>query len=209
MRVYPSGACLRPPVTFNMLTLVRAFVGSPSSTFHYLCLPTESLLVSPFLPFIHPHPYNSSQLYPSADTVVILDATSLRLVRTLAFSQVFPNRDHVSARITSLAVDPALKLVCTSLPITMRFPLIHTFPQVAAPSGPRLAVWSLSGVSARTWLVHSSLILPDDKHITALDCRSGESAFATMSSLPWLTCYRPLGRHDAIIPVCIHFDHGE
>ena len=49
-------------------------------------------------------------------------------------------------------------------------------PQVAASSGPRLAVWSLSGVSTRTWLVHSSLVLPDDKHITALDCRSGESA---------------------------------
>jgi hypothetical protein len=54
--------------------------------------------------------------------VVILDATSLRLVRTLAFSQVFPSRDQVSARITSLAVDPALKLVGASLPITMRFP---------------------------------------------------------------------------------------
>ena len=90
-----------------------------------ISLSPQSLFSSvTFLPFIPPHPYNSSQLYPSADTVVILDATSLRLVRTLAFSQVFPSRDHVSARITSLAVDPALKLVCTSLPITMRFPLI-------------------------------------------------------------------------------------
>ena len=107
--------------------------------------------------------------------MVILDATSLRLVRTLAFSQVFPSRGQVSARITSLAVDPALKLVGASLPITMRFPLIPALPQVAVSSGPRLAVWSC-GVSTRTWLVHSSLILPDDKHITALDCRSGESA---------------------------------
>jgi len=97
----------------------------------------QSLFSSvPFLPFIRPHPYNSSQLYPSADTVVILDATSLRLVRTLAFSQVFPSRDHVSARITSLAVDPALKLVCASLPITLRFPF-HSFlpfyPQGGCP----------------------------------------------------------------------------
>ena len=45
--------------------------------------------------------------------------------------------------------------------------------QVVAASGPRLAVWSLSGVSARTWLVHSSLVLPDDKRITAIDCSSG------------------------------------
>lgn len=67
------------------------------------------------------HAYN--QLYPSADTVVILDATSLRLIRTLAFSQVFPGRDHASTRITSLTVDPALKLVCTPFP-DICFPLI-------------------------------------------------------------------------------------
>ncbi|KAI0305003.1 RAVE protein 1 C terminal-domain-containing protein [Russula brevipes] len=130
-----------------MLELVRAFAGSPSSTFHTLRLPTESLL-----------------LYPSADTVVILDATSLSLVRTLSFSQVFPGRDHANAHITSIAVDPALKLV-------------------AAASGPRLAAWSLSGVSARTWLIHSSLLLPDDKHITAIDCSSGLLAVATQSTL--------------------------
>ncbi|KAI9513046.1 RAVE protein 1 C terminal-domain-containing protein [Russula earlei] len=130
-----------------MLNLVRTFPGSPCSAFSTLSLPTESLL-----------------LYPSADTIVVLDATSLRLVRTLAFSQVFPGRDHTRARITSLAVDPALKLVATS-------------------SGPRLAVWSLSGVSVRTWLVHSSLVLPDDKYITALDCSSGLLAVATPSTL--------------------------
>ncbi|KAH9064341.1 RAVE protein 1 C terminal-domain-containing protein [Lactarius vividus] len=131
-----------------MLDLVCAFPGSPSSTccLHTLCLPTESLL-----------------LYPSADTVVILDATSLRFLRALAFSQVFPGAS-ANCNITSLAVDPALKLV-------------------AAASGPRLAVWSLSGVSARTWLVHSSLLLPNDKHITAIDCSSGLLVVATQSTL--------------------------
>ncbi|KAI9461002.1 RAVE protein 1 C terminal-domain-containing protein [Lactarius psammicola] len=131
-----------------MLDLVRAFPGSPSSAFrlHILCLPTESLL-----------------FYPSADTVVILDATSLRFLRALAFSQVFPGAS-ANCNITSLAVDPALKLV-------------------VAASGPRLAVWSLSGVSARTWLVHSSLLLPDDKHITAVDCSSGLLVVATQSTL--------------------------
>ncbi|KAH8998842.1 RAVE protein 1 C terminal-domain-containing protein [Lactarius hatsudake] len=131
-----------------MLDLVRAFPGSPSSAccLHTLCLPTESLL-----------------LYPSADTVVILDATSLRFLRALAFSQVFPGAS-ANCNITSLAVDPALKLV-------------------AAASGPRLAVWSLSGVSARTWLVHSSLLLPDDKHITAIDCSSGLLVVTTHSTL--------------------------
>ncbi|KAI9445323.1 RAVE protein 1 C terminal-domain-containing protein [Lactarius indigo] len=131
-----------------MLDLVRAFPGSPSSAccLHTLCLPTESLL-----------------LYPSADAVVILDATSLRFLRALAFSQVFPGAS-VNCNITSLAVDPALKLV-------------------AAASGPRLAVWSLSGVSARTWLVHSSLLLPDGKPITAIDCSSGLLVVATQSTL--------------------------
>ncbi|KAI0307694.1 WD repeat-containing protein [Multifurca ochricompacta] len=130
-----------------MLNLVRAFTGSPSSTLHFLRLPTETLL-----------------LYSFADTVVILEAISLHLVRALAFSQVFPGRDPTSSRIVSLAVDSALKLVI-------------------AASGPRIAVWSLSGVSARTWLVHSSLLLPDGKHITALDCSSGLLAVATQSLL--------------------------
>ncbi|KAH9037204.1 RAVE protein 1 C terminal-domain-containing protein [Lactarius pseudohatsudake] len=125
----------------TMLDLVRAFPGSPSSAcrLHTLCLPTESLLV------------------------VILDATSLRFLRALAFSQVFPGAS-ANCNITSLAVDSALKLV-------------------AAASGPRLAVWSLSGVSTRTWLVHSSLLLPDDKHITAIDCSSGLLVVTTHSTL--------------------------
>ncbi|KAI0271408.1 WD repeat-containing protein [Gloeopeniophorella convolvens] len=130
-----------------MLDLLRPFVGSPSDALHFFPLPTESLL-----------------LYPSADSVVILDATSLHLVRALAFAQVFPGRDHASTRITSLAVDSALKLV-------------------VAASGPRLAVWSLSGVNARTWLVHSSLLHPNGEQITALDCRSGLLAIATKSTV--------------------------
>jgi hypothetical protein len=123
--------------------------------------PSSSVLFSPSYPSSR---VQFSQLYPSSDTVIILDAISLRLVRTLAFSQVFPGRDHASARITSVAVDSALKLVVSA-------------------SGPRLAVWSLSGVSARTWLVHSSLLLPDDKYVTALDCSSGLLAVATQSTL--------------------------
>jgi hypothetical protein len=108
-----------------MLNLVRAFTGAPASTLHCLSLPTESLLVSIVfsVEFVLTRTILFSQLYPSADTVVILDAVSLRLVRTLAFSQVFPGRDHASTRITSLAVDSALKLVRTSSPIT-------TFPHI-------------------------------------------------------------------------------
>ena len=80
--------------------------------------PFSSVLFFPSYPSSH---VPLSQLFPSADTVVILDAISLRLVRTLAFSQVFPGIDHASARITSLAVDSALKLVRASYPIMMWF----------------------------------------------------------------------------------------
>ena len=174
-----------------MLDLVRAFHGSPSSAFclHTLCLPTESLLVSQSYSltlFLSSHP---CQLYPSADTVVILDATSLRFIRALAFSQVFPGAS-ANYNITSLAVDPALRLVRRSPPshrslIVLCTPSTSTpHIQVVAASGPRLAVWSLSGVSARTWLVHSSLVLPDDKRITAIDCSSG-----VLSSLLLLVSY--------------------
>jgi len=80
-------------------------------------------------------------------------------------------------------------------------------PQVAASSGPRLAVWCLSGVSARIWLVHSSLVLPDGKHITSLDVRSG--MITLLSSLPLLTRFRSLGRCNAFSAVGIYLDNGE
>lgn len=65
-----------------------------------------------------------SQLYASADTVVILEAVSLRLVRSLAFSQVFPGRDHADSHITSIAVDSPMKLVRTSYSIASAFHFI-------------------------------------------------------------------------------------
>lgn len=73
----------------------------------------QSLFLSVDLALFLACTYNvqsSCQLYPSADTVVILDAISLRFLRALAFSQVFPG--VTNCKITSLAVDPALKLVC-------------------------------------------------------------------------------------------------
>jgi hypothetical protein len=110
----------------TMLDLVRAFHGSPSSAFrlHTLCLPTESLLVSRSCSSLA-CTYASCQLYPSADTVVILNATSLRFLRALAFSQVFPGVG-ANCNITSLAVDPALKLV--RIP-----PAFSPFPSTSTP----------------------------------------------------------------------------
>jgi hypothetical protein len=101
--------------------------------------PSSSVLFSPSYPSSR---VQFSQLYPSSDTVIILDAISLRLVRTLAFSQVFPGRDHASARITSVAVDSALKLVPTFYPFTLCFLLIlgrwSQHPARGLPFGPSL-----------------------------------------------------------------------
>ncbi|CAL1695568.1 unnamed protein product [Somion occarium] len=49
--------------------------------------------------------------------------------------------------------------------------------------GSRLATWALSGVQHDTWRVHSSLALPDDQKISAIDCKSGLLAVGTLRSL--------------------------
>jgi len=51
------------------------------------------------------------QVYPTADAVVVLDASSLTLVRVLALREVFPDSQHVNVAISCLAVDPALTIV--------------------------------------------------------------------------------------------------
>jgi hypothetical protein len=134
-----------------------------SSLHRPLSLSSHRLSSRQSLPLSHPSSrVQSSQLYPSADTVVILDATSLRLVRTLAFSQVFPSREHANARISSLVVDPTLKLVCNCSPITLRSPLIAALPP--SPGGCRIRsevcrlvpLWSLRPHLARSLIAPSS-----------------------------------------------------
>lgn len=88
----------------------------------------QSLFLSVHLAPLLAYTYTvqSCQVYPSADTVVILDATSLRFLRALAFSQVFPGVS-ANSKITSLAVDPALKLVRTTPPAFLPS-VIHLYP---------------------------------------------------------------------------------
>lgn len=66
-----------------------------------------------------------SQVYPTADAVVVLDASSLTLVRVLALREVFPDSQHVNVAISCLAVDPALTIV-RYLDILTRFPCSMT-----------------------------------------------------------------------------------
>ncbi|KAL4070811.1 RAVE protein 1 C terminal-domain-containing protein [Scleroderma citrinum] len=134
-----------------MLDLVRTFTGSPTGPLNHLVLPHATFVV-----------------YPTADAAVVLDASSLTLIRVLALREVFPGSQHVIAAISCLAVDPALKIIVASV-------------------GTRIAAWSLSGVQNNTFRVHSSLRLPDDDRVTALDCRSGLLAVGSKSGLSVFT----------------------
>ncbi|KAI6119823.1 RAVE protein 1 C terminal-domain-containing protein [Pisolithus croceorrhizus] len=131
-----------------MLELTRTFTGCPAGPLKYLVLPHANLIV-----------------YPSADAVVILNASSLSLVRVLALREVFPGTQQT---VSCLAVDPALKVIVVS-------------------TGTRIAAWSLSGVQSNIFRVHSSLILPDGDPVTALDCRAGLLAIGSQKGLSVFT----------------------
>ncbi|KAI0036631.1 WD repeat-containing protein [Vararia minispora EC-137] len=108
-------------------------------------------------------PANStSQLYPSADSVVLLDALDLALVRVLAFADVVPAARDISGTISTLTVDPAMNLIVASM-------------------ANYLAAWSLSQVQKNTWLSHSSLILQNRSNISAIDCLLAVACTSSLS----------------------------
>ncbi|KAF7320375.1 WD repeat protein [Mycena kentingensis (nom. inval.)] len=106
-------------------------------------------------------PQASLLLHASADAIVIRNALSLTLVRVLAFSEAFPG---AAGSISSVAVDSGMKLIVASMQT-------------------RVAVWALSGVEDDAWRLHSSLTLPPNHSVTALDCKSGLLAVGSQNSL--------------------------
>ncbi|KIK91309.1 hypothetical protein PAXRUDRAFT_34992 [Paxillus rubicundulus Ve08.2h10] len=130
-----------------MLGLLRTFIGCPEGPLEHLVLPHVTLT-----------------LYPSADSIVILDASNLELIRILAFQEVFPSLHYQGESVSSLVVDPAMKIVVASM-------------------NTHIAAWSLSGIQSDTWRIHSSLVLPDRDFVTALDCRSGLLSVGSHSGL--------------------------
>ncbi|OCH96047.1 WD repeat-containing protein [Obba rivulosa] len=130
-----------------MLKLLQSYTGSSPSDFQYLALPHETLL-----------------LYPSADSIVLLNPRTLAFVRALAFWEAFPSTRGLSDPVQCLAVEPGMKLVVASL-------------------GSRVAAWCLADVNHDSWRLHSTLLRPQDERVTALDCRSGLLAVGTQSSL--------------------------
>ncbi|EIW64094.1 WD repeat-containing protein [Trametes versicolor FP-101664 SS1] len=115
------------------------------------------------LQFLH-LPRETLLLYPFADSVVVLNARTLAFVRALAFWEVYPSTRHLAQSVQCLAVENGMKLVVASL-------------------GHRVVAWSLSGTRNDYWRVHSSLLLPEDQQVTALNCVSGLLAVGTRSTL--------------------------
>ncbi|KAI0963718.1 hypothetical protein AcW1_000718 [Taiwanofungus camphoratus] len=109
-------------------------------------------------------PRETLLLYPLTDSVVILNARTLTFLRALAFWEAFPGTRHGGDFVKCLSIDHGMKLVVASM-------------------GARVAAWSLSGVRTDSWHLHSSLLLPEDQQVTALDCESGLLAVGTRSSL--------------------------
>jgi hypothetical protein len=97
-----------------MLDLLKTFTGCPAGTLYKLVLPHVTLIVrissTRFILLTIPHP----QLYPSADSVVILHASTLTLVRVLAFGEIYPGTQHLKQSISCVAVDSAMKVVRVS-----------------------------------------------------------------------------------------------
>ncbi|KAG2154690.1 RAVE protein 1 C terminal-domain-containing protein [Suillus clintonianus] len=120
-----------------MLDLLNTFTGCPVGALHRLVLPHVTLI-----------------LYPSADSIVILDANTLNLVRVLAFGEIYPSTQHLNQTISGVAVDSAMKVIVASMDT-------------------HIAAWSLSGIQNDAWRIHSSISLQDGDVVTALDCRSG------------------------------------
>ncbi|KAJ7099614.1 RAVE protein 1 C terminal-domain-containing protein [Mycena crocata] len=100
-------------------------------------------------------------LHASADAVVIRDAASLALVRVLAFWEAFPG---ATGSVSCISVDSGMKLIVASMQT-------------------RIAAWCLSGVQHDAWRLHSSLVLPPNHTVTALDSKSGLLAVGSENSL--------------------------
>ena len=51
------------------------------------------------------------KLYPSLDSIIVLNARTLAFIRALAFWEAFPGAIHANQAIRCLAIDPGMKLV--------------------------------------------------------------------------------------------------
>lgn len=136
-----------------MLELLHAYTGCPKTGLQFLVLPRETLL-----------------LYPSVDCIVVLNSRTFAFLRALAFWEAFPGARLSNDSVRCLAIDPGMKLAVASM-------------------GYRIAAWVLSASGSTSnqpqdaWRLHSTLVIPDNQEVTALDCKSGLLAVGTCSNL--------------------------
>ncbi|KAG8997978.1 regulator of (H+)-ATPase in vacuolar membrane [Tulasnella sp. JGI-2019a] len=102
-------------------------------------------------------------VYATSDTVTLLNATSLDLVRVLTFWEAFPGAVGGDGIIEHVAVDEEQKMVAASM-------------------GSQLVFWTCTGdETGKRWRVHSTFVVPGD--VTCLDCSSGSLAVGTARGL--------------------------
>jgi hypothetical protein len=96
-----------------MLDLRCTFSGSPSGALHHLILKQGTFIVCAIVAVrdLDVNDNIALQLYPSADAIVILNASTLALVRILAFWEVFPGMQHTKDNIRCVSVDSGMKIV--------------------------------------------------------------------------------------------------
>jgi len=154
-----------------MLHLHQSYCAHPSGQLLHLVLPHHSVLVCSH------SPHHSIQLTLSTSSSFLLQIPSSSSIHpplpsftSLAFSDAFP---HSLGQISSIAVDPGMKLVCP-IPIPLLF-LTHLYTDSCCNAHSSCCLVSLSGVQQDTWRIHSTLILPPSHTITAVDSKSGSS----------------------------------
>ncbi|KAG8923955.1 regulator of (H+)-ATPase in vacuolar membrane [Tulasnella sp. 418] len=99
-------------------------------------------------------------VHATADTLVLSDASSLSLIRILAFWEAFPGSFDSESVVRSVSVNQERKLI-------------------AASTGTQVAIWIWSETADGLRLkVHSTLVVRDD--VTSIDCKAGFLALGTI-----------------------------
>ncbi|KIO33268.1 hypothetical protein M407DRAFT_234427, partial [Tulasnella calospora MUT 4182] len=101
-------------------------------------------------------------LYVTSDTINIIDAATLRVIRVLGFWEAFPGLLGGEAVVSNVAFDQDKQLVVASL-------------------GNQVAAWVCSSADATRWRVHTTLNIAND--VMTLDCVSGYLALGTSRAL--------------------------
>src|ERR1700761_562480 len=103
-----------------MLDLSRAYADAPRNVLCSLVLQDRSVLVA-HINTIAFSSSNTLQVYPSGDTLVVLNARSLALERILCLWEVFPSTRDSGRCIADVVIDEGLKVVRVLQSTTLKY----------------------------------------------------------------------------------------